>query len=126
MSFRRLSPDIYKNLKKLELSAATKSANMEETVTFEMPPEEGEEIPYYWFILMLSFGQRSGYVYDREGLHIPEPENYTYSVELWKFQGSTIKTVEIKANKVDFDSAMQAFQDQQKNLRQKGFKQINH
>jgi hypothetical protein len=126
MSFRRLSPDIYKNLKKLELSAATKSANMEETVTFEMPPEEGEEIPYYWFILMLSFGQRSGYVYDREGLHIPEPENYTYSVELWKFQGSTIKTVEIKANKVDFDTAMQAFQDQQKKLRQKGFKQINH
>jgi len=126
MSFRRLSPDIYKNLKKLELSAATKSANMEETVTFEMPPEEGEEIPYYWFILMLSFGQRSGYVYDREGLHIPEPENYTYSVELWKFQGSTIKTVEIKANKVDFDTAMQAFQDQQKKLRQKGFKQIKH
>ena len=75
---------------------------------------------------MLSFGQRSGYVYDREGLHIPEPENYTYSVELWKFQGSTIKTVEIKANKVDFDTAMQAFQDQQKKLRQKGFKQINH
>ncbi len=126
MSFRRLSPDIYKNLKKLELSAATKSANMEETVTFEMAPEEGEEIPYYWFILMLSFGQRSGYVYDREGLHIPEPENYTYSVELWKFQGSTIKTVEIKANKVDFDTAMQAFQDQQKKLQQKGYKQINH
>lgn len=126
MSFRRLSPDIYKNLKKLELSAATKSANMEETVTFEMAPEEGEETPYYWFILMLSFGQRSGYVYDREGLHIPEPENYTYSVELWKFHGSTIKLVEIKANKVDFDSAMQAFQDQQKKLRQKGFKQINH
>ena len=73
---------------------------------------------------MLSFGQRSGYVYDRSGLHIPEPDAYVYSVELWNFKGSTIKGVETVSNKVDFDEAVKTFQKVQEEIIKEGFKII--
>ncbi|MHA1345344.1 MAG: hypothetical protein ACTSVO_13795 [Candidatus Heimdallarchaeaceae archaeon] len=123
MSSRKLPPDIYKNLKKLELSASTKSGSMEETVTLIKPSDDDDPRPHYWFVLMLSFGQRTGYVYDRSGLHIPDPEIYYYSVELWKFKGSALKGVENFSNKVDFDTAVKNFQELQNDLtKNKGFK----
>ncbi len=126
MSSRRTPPDVYKNRKKLELSAQTKSGTIEETITLTKPSEDDDDPrPYYWFILMLSFGQRSGYVYDRSGLHIPEPDAYVYSVELWKFIGATIKTVETVSSRVDFDTAVKTFQSLQENLAKQGFKTIN-
>lgn len=125
MSSRKLPSDIYKNLKKLELSASTKSGIMEETITLEKPSDDDDPRPQYWFVIMLSFGQRTGYVYDRSGLHIPEPETYFYSVELWKFKGSLLKGVETFSNKVDFDSAVKTFQELQTDLtKNKGFKII--
>ncbi|MCG3217100.1 MAG: hypothetical protein KAS63_10265 [Candidatus Heimdallarchaeota archaeon] len=125
MSSRKLPADIYKNLKKLELSANTKSGTMEETITLERKSEDEDPRPNYWFVIMLSFGQRSGYVYDRSGLHIPEPDAYFYSVELWKFKGSSLKGVETVSNKVDFDQAVKEFQEQKNDLLSKGF-QIIH
>ncbi len=122
MSSRRTPPDVYKNRKKLELSAQTKSGTIEETITLTKPSEDDDPRPHYWFILMLSFGQRSGYVYDRSGLHIPEPDAYVYSVELWKFIGSTIKSVETVSNKVDFDTAVETFQNLQEDLTKQNFK----
>ena len=121
MSSKRLPADVYKNLKKLELSANTKSGTIEETITLQKASEDEDPRPDYWFILMLSFGQRSGYVYDRSGLHIPEPEAYVYSVELWKFKGAQLKGVETEANKVDFENAVKTFQNIQKNLEGQGF-----
>ena len=126
MSSRKIPPDIYKNLKKLELSASTKSGTIEETITLEKKSEEEDDPrPHYWFVIMLSFGQRSGYVYDRSGLHIPEPETYFYSVELWKFKGSSLKGVETVANKVNFDQAVKEFQNLKKNLVGEGFQILN-
>ncbi len=122
MSSRRTPPDVYKNRKKLELSAQTKSGTIEETITLTKPSEDDDPRPHYWFILMLSFGQRSGYVYDRSGLHIPEPDAYVYSVELWKFIGSTIKEVETVSNRVDFDTAVKTFQNLQEDLTKQNFK----
>ncbi len=121
MSAKRLSPDVYKNLQKLKLSADTKSGTVEETITLEKPSENDDPRPDYWFILMLSFGQRSGYVYDRSGLHIPEPDTYVYSVELWKFKGSTLKGVETVSNKVDFDEALKTFQQLREEITSEGF-----
>ncbi|MHA1223404.1 MAG: hypothetical protein ACTSP3_09155 [Candidatus Heimdallarchaeaceae archaeon] len=111
MSSRRLPPEVYKNLKKLELSANTKSGTVEETITLVKPSEDEDPRPNYWFILMLSFGQRSGYVYDRTGLHIPEPDVYVYSIELWKL-----------INKVDFDNALKALDKLKNELLAEGFK----
>lgn len=126
MSSRKIPPDIYKNLKKLELSASTKSGTIEETITLEKKSEEEDDPrPHYWFVIMLSFGQRSGYVYDRSGLHIPEPETYFYSVELWKFKGSSLKGVETVANKVNFDQAVKEFQSLKSNLVGEGFQILN-
>ena len=124
MSSRKLPADVYKNLKKLELSANTKSGTTEETLALEKKSEDPEKDPrpHYWFILMLSFGQRSGYVYDRSGLHIPEPEAYVFSIELWKFQGSTLKGVEKISEKVDRDNAIKNFQEVQKDLLSQDFK----
>ncbi|MCG3220578.1 MAG: hypothetical protein H7641_04285 [Candidatus Heimdallarchaeota archaeon] len=122
MSSKRLPADVYKNLKKLELSANTKSGTIEETITLEKLPDDDDPRPHYWFIVMLSFGQRSGYVYDRSGLHIPEPEAYVYSVELWKFRGSQIKSVETKANKVNFDTSVKTFQTIQKQITDENFR----
>ena len=122
MSSRKIPPDIYKNLKKLELSASTKSGTIEETITLEKKSDDEDPRPHYWFVIMLSFGQRSGYVYDRSGLHIPEPESYFYSVELWKFKGSGLKGVETVANKVNFDEAVKEFQSLKNNLVFLGFK----
>lgn len=121
MSAKRLPPDVYKNLQKLKLSADTKSGTVEETITLEKPSENDDPRPDYWFILMLSFGQRSGYVYDRSGLHIPEPDTYVYSVELWKFKGSTLKGVETVSNKVDFDEALKTFQRLREEIISEGF-----
>ncbi len=125
MSSRRTPPDVYKNKKKLELSAQTKSGTIEETITLTKPSEDDDSKPHYWFILMLSFGQRSGYVYDRSGLHIPEPDAYVYSVELWKFQGATLKGVETVSNRVDFDLAVKTFQSLQGDLTKQNFKMID-
>ncbi|MCE7747625.1 MAG: hypothetical protein GPJ51_04465 [Candidatus Heimdallarchaeota archaeon] len=125
MSSRRTPPDVYKNKKKLELSAQTKSGTIEETITLTKPSEDDDPRPHYWFILMLSFGQRSGYVYDRSGLHIPEPDAYVYSVELWKFKGSALKGVENVSNRVDFDLAVKTFQSLQEDLTKQGFKLLN-
>ncbi len=125
MSSRKIPPDIYKNLKKLELSASTKSGTIEETITLEKKSEDDDPRPHYWFVIMLSFGQRSGYVYDRSGLHIPEPETYFYSVELWKFKGSSLKGVETVSNKVNFDQAVQEFQSLKSNLVGEGFQILN-
>ncbi|MCE7739353.1 MAG: hypothetical protein GPJ50_08240 [Candidatus Heimdallarchaeota archaeon] len=125
MSSRRTPPDVYKNRKKLELSAQTKSGTIEETITLTKPSEDDDPRPQYWFILMLSFGQRSGYVYDRSGLHIPEPDAYVYSVELWKFKGATIKSVETVSNRVDFDTAVKTFQSLQDDLTKQSFKLID-
>ena len=125
MSSRRIPPDVYKNKKKLELSADTKSGTIEETITLTKPSDDDDPRPQYWFVLMLSFGQRSGYVYDRSGLHIPEPDAYVYSVELWKFKGSLLKTVETVSNKVDFDTAVKTFQGLQEDLAKQSFKEIN-
>ena len=125
MSSRKIPPDIYKNLKKLELSASTKSGTIEETITLEKKSDDEDPRPHYWFVIMLSFGQRSGYVYDRSGLHIPEPESYFYSVELWKFKGSGLKGVETVANKVNFDEAVKEFQSLKNNLVGEGFKILN-
>jgi len=125
MSSRKIPPDIYKNLKKLELSANTKSGTIEETITLEKKSEDDDPRPHYWFVIMLSFGQRSGYVYDRSGLHIPEPEMYFYSVELWKFKGSSLKGVETISNKVDFDQAVKEFQSLKSNLVGEGFRILN-
>ncbi|MHA1258625.1 MAG: hypothetical protein ACTSSG_04775 [Candidatus Heimdallarchaeaceae archaeon] len=122
MSSRRLPPEVYKNLKKLELSANTKSGTVEETITLVKPSEDEDPRPNYWFILMLSFGQRSGYVYDRTGLHIPEPDVYVYSIELWKFKGDSLKGVETKINKVDFDNALKALDKLKNELLAEGFK----
>ena len=124
MSSRKLPADVYKNLKKLELSANTKSGTIEETLALEKQSENPEEDPkpHYWFILMLSFGQRSGYVYDRSGLHIPEPDAYVYSVELWKFKGSQLKGVDKVSEKVDRDNAIKSFQTVQKDLLSQDFK----
>ncbi len=128
MSIRKLPQEVYRNLKKLELSAETKSAVMEETLILEKEadPDDEDIRPHYWFILMLSFGQRSGYVYDREGLHIPDPERFTYSIELWKFRGVSLKSVETKLSKVDFDEALKQFQALQKEIQGKGFKVITY
>jgi len=126
MSFRKLPPEVYRNLKKLELSAETKSGSVEETVILERESDDDDPRPYYWFILMLSFGQRSGYVYDRTGLHIPEPEKYLYSVELWKFRGDSLKGVETKINKVEFDEAVKVLQDLRDELIKKGFSPMNY
>lgn len=125
MSSRRTPPDVYKNKKKLELSAQTKSGTIEETITLTKPSEDDDPRPHYWFILMLSFGQRSGYVYDRSGLHIPEPDAYVYSVELWKFKGSALKGVETVSNRVDFDLAVKTFQSLQEDLTKQSFKLLN-
>ena len=125
MSSRKIPPDIYKNLKKLELSASTKSGTIEETITLEKKSEDDDPRPHYWFVIMLSFGQRSGYVYDRSGLHIPEPETYFYSVELWKFKGSGLKGVETVANKVNFDQAVKEFQSLKSKLVDEGFQILN-
>ena len=125
MSSRKIPPDIYKNLKKLELSANTKSGTIEETITLEKKSEDDDPRPHYWFVIMLSFGQRSGYVYDRSGLHIPEPEMYFYSVELWKFKGSSLKGVETVSNKVDFDEAVKEFQSLKSKLVGEGFRILN-
>ncbi|MHA1828045.1 MAG: hypothetical protein ACTSX6_05285 [Candidatus Heimdallarchaeaceae archaeon] len=122
MSSKRLPPEVYKNLKKLELSANTKSGTVEETITLVKPSEDEDPRPNYWFILMLSFGQRSGYVYDRSGLHIPEPDVYVYSIELWKFKGDSLKGVETKINKVDFDNALKALDKLKNELLAEGFK----
>ncbi|MHA1667405.1 MAG: hypothetical protein ACTSUR_02010 [Candidatus Heimdallarchaeaceae archaeon] len=122
MSSKRLPPEVYKNLKKLELSANTKSGTVEETITLVKPSEDEDPRPNYWFILMLSFGQRSGYVYDRTGLHIPEPDVYVYSIELWKFKGDSLKGVETKINKVDFDNALKALDKLKNELLAEGFK----
>jgi len=124
MSVRRLPSEVYRNLKKLELSAETKSGSVEETVILERDSDDDDPRPHYWFILMLSFGQRSGYVYDRTGLHIPEPEKYLYSVELWKFRGDSLKGVENKVNKVEFDDAVKVFQKIRDELIKQGFRQI--
>ncbi|MCG3226937.1 MAG: hypothetical protein H7645_08455 [Candidatus Heimdallarchaeota archaeon] len=121
MSSKRLPADVYKNLKKLELSANTKSGTIEETITLEKVSDDEDPRPHYWFIVMLSFGQRSGYVYDRSGLHIPEPDAYVYSVELWKFRGSQIKGVETKVNKVNFDTSVKTFQTIQKQVTDETF-----
>ena len=122
MSAKRLPPDVYKNLQKLKLSADTKSGSVEETITLEKPSDDANDPrPDYWFILMLSFGQRSGYVYDRSGLHIPEPDAYVYSVEMWKFKGSTLKGVETISNKVDFDEAIKTFQRLKDEILAEGF-----
>jgi len=123
---RRLPPDVYRNLKKLELSAETKSAIMEETIILEKPSDDEDARTHYWFILMLSFGQRSGYVYDRSGLHIPDPEKFIYSVELWKFRGSGLKSVETIVSKVDFDEALKTFQELQQNVQKKGFRVLTY
>ncbi|MHA1218488.1 MAG: hypothetical protein ACTSSN_04490 [Candidatus Heimdallarchaeaceae archaeon] len=125
MSSRRTPPDVYKNRKKLELSAQTKSGTIEEIITLTKPSEDDDPRPNYWFILMLSFGQRSGYVYDRSGLHIPEPDAYVYSVELWKFKGSTLKEVENVSNRVDFDTAVKTFQSLQGDLTKQNFKLLD-
>jgi len=124
MSTRKLPADVYKNLKKLELSANTKSGTIEETLALEKQSEDPttDPKPHYWFILMLSFGQRSGYVYDRSGLHIPEPDAYVYSVELWKFKGDQLKGVEKVSEKVDRDSAIKSFQSLQKDLLSQEFR----
>ncbi|MHA1200853.1 MAG: hypothetical protein ACTSQF_16175 [Candidatus Heimdallarchaeaceae archaeon] len=122
MSSKRLHPDVYKNLQKLKLSADTKSGTVEETITLEKPSDDEDTRLHYWFILMLSFGQRSGYVYDRSGLHIPEPDTYVYSVEMWKFKGSTLKGVETISNKVDFDEAIKTFQRLKDEITAEGFK----
>ena len=122
MSAKRLPPDVYKNLQKLKLSADTKSGTVEETITLEKPSDDDDPRPHYWFILMLSFGQRSGYVYDRSGLHIPEPDTYVYSVEMWKFKGSTLKGVETISNKVDFDEAIKTFQRLKDEITGEGFR----
>ena len=121
MSAKRLPPDVYKNLQKLKLSADTKSGTVEETITLEKPSDDDDPRPHYWFILMLSFGQRSGYVYDRSGLHIPEPDAYVYSVEMWKFKGSTLKGVETISNKVDFNEAIKTFQRLKDEITAEGF-----
>ena len=125
MSVKRLPPDVYKNLQKLKLSADTKSGTVEETITLEKPSDDNDSRPDYWFVLMLSFGQRSGYVYDRSGLHIPEPETYVYSDELWKFKGSTLKGVETISNKVDFDEAIKTFQSLKDEIIGQGFHILN-
>ena len=125
MSAKRIPPDVYKNLQKLKLSADTKSGIVEETITLEKPSDDDDPRPYYWFILMLSFGQRSGYVYDRSGLHIPEPDTYVYSVEMWKFKGSTLKGVETISNKVDFDEAIKTFQRLKEEITAEGFHVIH-
>ena len=123
MSSKRLPPDVYKNLQKLKLSADTKSGTVEETITLEKPTDDDDDPrPHYWFLLMLSFGQRSGYVYDRSGLHIPEPDTYVYSVEMWKFKGSTIKGVETISNKVDFNEAVKTFQRLKEEIVGQGFR----
>ena len=122
MSAKRLPPDVYNNLQKLKLSADTKSGTVEETITLEKPSDDDDPRPHYWFILMLSFGQRSGYVYDRSGLHIPEPDTYVYSVEMWKFKGSTLKGVETISNKVDFDEAIKTFQRLKDEITGEGFR----
>ncbi|MHA1515014.1 MAG: hypothetical protein ACTSPF_05710 [Candidatus Heimdallarchaeaceae archaeon] len=109
----------------LELSAQTKSGTIEEIITLTKPSEDDDPRPNYWFILMLSFGQRSGYVYDRSGLHIPEPDAYVYSVELWKFKGSTLKEVENVSNRVDFDTAVKTFQSLQGDLTKQNFKLLD-
>ncbi|MHA1687505.1 MAG: hypothetical protein ACTSYD_14070 [Candidatus Heimdallarchaeaceae archaeon] len=126
MSIRRLPPEIYRNLKKLELSAETKSGGVEETLILERPSDDDDPRPYYWFILMLSFGQRSGYVYDRSGLHIPDPEKYVYSVELWKFRGASLRGVETKVNKVEYDKAVEVFQKTQQDLQREGFQVLSY
>lgn len=125
MSSKRLPADVYKNLKKLELSASTKSGTIEETITLERLSDDEDPRPNYWFIVMLSFGQRSGYVYDRSGLHIPEPEAYVYSVELWKFRGDQLKGVETKVNKVNFDTAVKTFQNIQKQITDEKFRVLH-
>ena len=122
MSSKRLPADVFKNLKKLELSANTKSGTIEETITLEKLSDDEDPRPHYWFIVMLSFGQRSGYVYDRSGLHIPEPDAYVYSVELWKFRGSQLKSVETKVNKVNFDTSVKTFQTIQKQVTDETFR----
>ena len=126
MSIRKLPPEVYRNLKKLELSAETKSAQMEETIILEKPSDDEDVRPHYWFILMLSFGERSGYVYDRSGLHIPDPEKFMYSVELWKFRGAGLKSVETKVSKTDFNEALKAFKELQDSILKQGFNILSY
>ncbi|MHA1116590.1 MAG: hypothetical protein ACTSRR_04545 [Candidatus Heimdallarchaeaceae archaeon] len=126
MSIRKLPPEVYRNLKKLELSAETKSAQMEETIILEKPSDDEDARPHYWFILMLSFGERSGYVYDRSGLHIPDPEKFMYSVELWKFRGAGLKSVETKVSKTDFNEALKTFKELQDSILKQGFKILSY
>lgn len=126
MSMRRLPPDVYKNLKKLELSANTKSGALEETVILKEESDDDDPTPYYWFVIMLSFGQRSGYIYDREGLHIPEPDEFLYSIELWRFRGSQIKQVETIISKVGFDEAVKTLNEEKQKLEDKGYESIDY
>ncbi len=126
MSMRKLPPDIYRNLKKLELSAQTKTGQMEETAILEGHEDDDDPRPMYVFVILLSFGQRTGYIYDREGLHIPEPESFTYSVERWKFRGSQLKGVETLLNKVKFDVAVKTYQEQQEALKEEGYKLMHY
>ena len=94
---------------------------------FDEKPSDDEDVrPHYWFILMLSFGERSGYVYDRSGLHIPDPEKFMYSVELWKFRGAGLKSVETKVSKTDFNEALKAFKELQDSILKQGFNILSY